>query len=59
MRDGTEIKTSEVKAWSALDIADLRYGAAINRSAAEIAKLLNRSEGDVQNKAAELGLKLD
>jgi hypothetical protein len=51
-----ETKKSEAKAWSALEIADLRYGAAIGRSAAEIAKLLKRSEADVREKIAQLGL---
>jgi hypothetical protein len=51
-----DAKKSEAKAWSALEIADLRYGAAIGRSVAEIAKLLKRSEADVREKIAELGL---
>lgn len=45
-------------AWSTLELADLKYGAAIGRTAAEISKQLGRPQAEVRRKAAELGLKL-
>jgi len=45
-------------AWSALEFADLKYGAAVGRTSAEIAKLLGRPQVEVEKKAVEVGLKI-
>lgn len=46
------------KLWSEIDITDLRYSAEIGSSAAAIADFLMRTETEVCDKAAQLGIKL-
>lgn len=57
MRDSSGANDPKAS-WSALELADLKYGAAVGRTSAEIAKLLGRPQAEVREKAAELGLKL-
>ena len=47
-----KLQTAPKAAWSALELADLKYGAT------EIAKLLGRPQVEVEKKAVELGLKI-
>jgi hypothetical protein len=49
---------NEGKSWSRMDLADLRNSLAHSRSVAEIAEFLCRSEHEVHEKIAELGLSL-
>jgi hypothetical protein len=51
-----EPNLNEGKAWSEMDLVDLRNSLKHGRSVAEIAEFLCRSEQEVQEKIAELGL---
>ena len=47
------------RAWSLDEITDLELCASIGDSAADIAEYLERTETEVREKAAELGIKLE
>jgi hypothetical protein len=44
--------------WSAIDLVDLRYSLDRSLTVAEIACFLKRTEAEVRQKAAELGMEL-
>jgi hypothetical protein len=45
--------------WSAIDLVDLRYSIERSLTVAEIACFLKRTEAEVREKAAELGMSVD
>jgi hypothetical protein len=47
------------KEWSAIDLVDLRYSIERSLTVAEIACFLMRTEAEVREKVAELGVELD
>jgi hypothetical protein len=57
MEDRDDVNTGTE--WSAIDLVDFRYSIERSLTVAEIACFLRRTEAEVREKAAELGVKLE